>query len=85
MLASDPLTLVSGALDHRPELGIILALTGDAVERHGEALLRRWVRRRGPNGTPAEHLLARDFAAFEDDLALLGERGFVVRGGGGGV
>jgi hypothetical protein len=27
-------------------------------------------------------LLARDFAAFEDALAELAERGFVLRGGG---
>jgi hypothetical protein len=28
---------------------------------------------------PFEHLRARDFAAFEDDLAVLAERGFVLR------
>jgi hypothetical protein len=28
---------------------------------------------------PLAHLRARDFAAFEDDLAALAERGFVLR------
>jgi hypothetical protein len=41
------------------------------------------VRVAGPTGRPLDHLLAREFAAFEDDLASLARRGFVVRGGGG--
>jgi hypothetical protein len=78
--AADPLTLLAGDLGHRPELGILLALTAEASERVGDAVLRRWLRARGPGGTPpVEHLRARDFAAFEDDLALLAERGFVLR------
>jgi hypothetical protein len=48
----------------------------------GEGVLRRWVRVAGPTGRPLNHLLAREFAAFEDDLASLARRGFVVRGGG---
>ena len=35
VLAADPLTLLSGQLDHRPELGILLALLADADERAG--------------------------------------------------
>jgi hypothetical protein len=81
VLAADPLTLVAGELDHRPELGILLALTEEAGERVGDAVLRRWLRRRGPTGVPLVHLCARDFGAFEDDLAALAERGFVLRGG----
>jgi hypothetical protein len=79
VLAADPLTVLSNDLGHRPELRILLDLTAEAAERVGEGLLRRWLRRRGPGGVPFEHLRARDFAAFEDDLALLAERGFVLR------
>jgi hypothetical protein len=41
-------------------------------------VLRRWVRATGPAGRPLELLLARDFAAFEDALRTLAERGFVL-------
>lgn len=82
VLDADPLTLLSGRLDHRPELSILLDLLADAQERAGPAVLRRWVRAPGPDGRPLDHLLARDFRAFEDDLATLAERGFVLRGGG---
>jgi hypothetical protein len=77
----DPLTLLSDQLDHRPELPILLDLLAEAEERAGEAVLRRWVRAQGPDGRPLDHLLARDFASFENDLATLAERGFVLRGG----
>jgi len=81
-LATDPLTLLSGEPDDYPEVAILLDLLADARERAGEALLRRWVRAPGPSGRPVEMLTARDFAAFEDALASLAERGFVLRGGG---
>jgi hypothetical protein len=84
VLGVDPLAVITGELDHRPELPILLTLTEEAAERVGEGVLRRWVRVAGPTGRPVEHLLAREFAAFEDDLASLAQRGFVVRGGGGG-
>ena len=83
VLDVDPLTLIGGELEHRPELAILLTLTEEASERVGEGVLRRWVRATGPNGRPVDHLLARDFAAFEDDLGVLEQRGFVLRGGGG--
>jgi hypothetical protein len=79
VLDVDPLTLIAGDLDHRPGLPILLALTGEAAERVGEPVLRSWVRASGPSGRPIDRLLARDFAAFEDDLATLDERGFVLR------
>jgi hypothetical protein len=79
VLAVDPLAIITNELDHRPELQILLALTAEAADRVGAATLRSWLRRRGPAGVPADHLKARDFAAFEDDLALLARRGFVVR------
>ena len=81
VLDVDPLTLIGGELEHRPELAILLALTEEASERVGEGVLRRWVRATGPGGRPIDHLLARDFGAFEDDLAVLAQRGFVLRGG----
>jgi hypothetical protein len=82
VLDADPLTLLSGQLDHRPELPILLDLLGEARARAGASVLRRWVRAAGPGGRPIDQLLARDFAAFERSLATLAERGFVLRGGG---
>ena len=81
-LAADPLELLSGQLDHRPELGILLDLLAEAEERAGAPVLRRWVRASGTSGRPLDALLQRDFAAFEDQLVALAERGFVLRGGG---
>jgi len=63
-------------------LPILLDLLAEADERAGPAVLRRWVRAPGPAGRPLDHLLARDFGAFEDAVATLAERGFVLRGGG---
>jgi hypothetical protein len=79
VLDADPLAVVGGELEHRPELAVLLALTQEAGERVGEGVLRRWVRATGPNGRPLDHLLARDFGAFEDDLGVLAQRGFVLR------
>jgi transcriptional regulator with XRE-family HTH domain len=81
-LGVDPLTLLSGQLDHRAELPILLDLLEEAAERAGPPILKRWVRAIGPKGRPIDFLLARDFGAFEDALAELAERGFVLRGGG---
>jgi hypothetical protein len=80
-LAADPLELLSGQLDHRPELGILLDLLAEADAQVSPAVLRRWVRASGPAGRPLDALLARDFATFEDQLAELRGRGFVLRGG----
>jgi hypothetical protein len=84
VLEADPLTLLSGQLDHRPELPILLQLLDEPEARVGPAVLRRWVRVGGPFGRPLDALLRRDFAAFEDALATLADRGFVIRGGGDG-
>ena len=81
MLDAGPLEVVSGDLDHKPELPILLDLLAEAEERAGAPVLRRWVRASGPSGRPLDVLLARDFGAFEDALATLAERGFVIRGG----
>jgi hypothetical protein len=82
VLDADPLTLLSGQLDHSTELPILLDLLDEASEQAGPAVLARWVRANGPAGRPIDALLARDFASFEDALAELAERGFVLRGGG---
>ena len=78
LLDVDPLTVLSGQLQHRAELPILLDLLDDASQQAGPAVLRRWVRARGAAGRPIDALLARDFAAFEDALAELAERGFVL-------
>ena len=80
MLAADPLELITGELDHRPELAILLSLTAEAHERVGDEVLRRWVRAGGPAGRPLDHLLARDFPAFERAVETLIDRGFVLGG-----
>lgn len=77
--------MLAGELDHRPEIPILLALLDEAAEQVGAPVLRRWVRRTGPAGRPLDLLLARDFTAFEAALGTLGERGFVLRGGGSGT
>ncbi len=79
VLGADPLSVVSGDLDDKPQLPILLALTEEAAERVHEDALRRWLRTTGPAGRPVDHLLAQDFPAFEDALATLQARGFVVR------
>ena len=78
----DPLTLLSGQLDHNQELPILLTLLDEASAKAGPKVLRRWVRSSGPYGRPIDALTSRDFAAFEDALSELAERGFVLRAGG---
>lgn len=84
MLDAGPLEVVSGDLDHKPELPILLDLLAEAEERAGAAVLRRWVRASGPAGRPVDMLVARDFAGFEDALGTLEARGFVITRGPGG-
>jgi hypothetical protein len=79
VLDADPLTVIAGDLEHKPQLPILLALTEEAAGRVADGVLPRWVRSRGPNGRPLDHLLARDYGAFEDDLQTLADRGFVLR------
>jgi hypothetical protein len=82
VLDADPLTLLSGQLEHRPELQILMSLVQESYQQAGGSVLQRWVRAQGPSGRPLDALLRRDFTAFEDALTELGERGFVLRGGG---
>jgi len=78
-----PLAVIGGDLDDKPQLPLLLALTEEAADHVGAEILRRWLRSSGPRGRPLDHLIANDYAAFEDDLAALADRGFVLRGGGG--
>jgi hypothetical protein len=70
--------VITGEEDLRPEVQILEALLREPEETLGAATLRRWVRTSGPRGRPLELLLRQDFAGFEDALAELAERGFVV-------
>jgi hypothetical protein len=79
VLDADPLAVITGDLDHKPELPILLDLLAEAEESAGAPVLRRWVRTTGPAGRPLDLLLARDFGGFEDALSTLAERGFVLR------
>jgi hypothetical protein len=79
VLDADPIGVITGELEHKPELPILLDLLAEAEARAGAPVLRRWVRAAGPDGRPLDALLARDFGAFEDALATLAERGFVLR------
>jgi hypothetical protein len=79
VLDEDALTVITDDLDHRPEVPLLLALTAEPAERLGEERFTRWVRASGPKGRPLDHLLSRDFAAFENALDDLDERGFIIR------
>ena len=57
---------------------ILLELLREPEETLGAPTLRRWVRASGRHGRPLDRLLAQDFAGFEDALADLGARGFVL-------
>ena len=82
VLDADPLAVITGELEHKPELPILLDLLAEAEAQAGAPVLRRWIRAAGPGGRPLELLLARDFGAFEDALGVLAKRGFVLRSGG---
>ena len=82
VLEVDPLTLLSGQLEHRTELPILLDLLQGPAEQGGPSLLGRWVRAGGRAGRPIDALLARDFEAFERAVEELSSHGFVLRGGG---
>ena len=82
VLDADPLTLLSGQLDHRGELPILLDLLDEASERAGPAVLRRWVRAAGPSGGRSTRSWAATSARSRARSAELAERGFVLRGGG---
>ena|SRR5215217_7812981 len=74
ILDTDPLAVITGEEDTRPEIRILLQLLDD------DPPPRAWLR-----AGPIDHLLRRDFAAFEDALAEFRERGFVIRRRGPGA
>lgn len=78
-LGASALEVVGGEADSLPAVGVLLALLKDAANEAGATVLRRWVRASGPRGVPVDLLTRRDYAAFEDALDDLSERGFVVR------
>jgi hypothetical protein len=79
ILGSDPIAVITGEEDERPDVRILLELLAEAQETAGAPVLQRWLRATGPEGRPLDALLERDFARFEDQLATLRERGFVIR------
>lgn len=81
ILDVDPIAVITGELDHRPELPILLALTNEPSAQLGDETLQRWLRSTGPAGRPVDLLRTRDFAGFEDAVEVLAQRGFVLRGG----
>ena len=72
---ADPLSVMTGDLEHRPEIPILLALTEDI----DESVLRRWLRTEGPSGRPIDLLLTRNFPTFEDAVEDLRNRGMIIR------
>jgi hypothetical protein len=78
ILGSDPISVITGEEDLRPEVEILQQLLREPAEALGESTLQRWARTSGPHGRPVDLLCAQDFAGFEDALADLGERGFIV-------
>jgi hypothetical protein len=78
VLDADPLSVITGELEHKPELPILLDLLAEAEAQAGAPVLRRWTRAAGPAGRPLDLLLGRDFGAFEDALGMLAARGFVL-------
>jgi hypothetical protein len=81
VLGADPLSILSGQVDADPRLRILLDLTAEAEVKVGPDALRLWMRRR----PQLDHLLVGDFAAFEDDLATLAQRGLTITRGPGGA
>lgn len=79
VLGLGPVELLSGDGDVLPQTGVLDALLREAVRQVQPQAIHRWLRTSGPAGRPLDHLLARDYAAFEASLEALLARGFVVR------
>ena len=71
ILGSDPIAVITGEEDLRPEIRILLVLLGE------DPPPRAWLRAASPS--PLQRLMRHDFAGFEDALAEYRERGFVIR------
>ena len=81
ILDADPLSVLGGELEHKPQLALLLALTNEPAEQVGVPTLQRWLRTSGPAGRPVDLLVRRDFGGFEDALATLEARGLIIRRG----
>jgi hypothetical protein len=66
----DALAAISGEVEHRPEVEILDALTSEAEEQLGGGATARWLRAGRAPSRPLDLLLAGDFAAFENALAV---------------
>src|SRR3954452_15267581 len=71
ILGSDPIAVITGEEDLRPEVQILLQLLEENPPPHV------WLRTGSPS--PLQRLLQQDFAGFEDALADFNEHGFVLR------
>jgi hypothetical protein len=65
----DALAAIAGDVQHRPEIGILDAITAEAALALGEGALPRWLRAGQTGSRPLDLLLAADFPGFEDALA----------------
>lgn len=74
VFGTDPLSILSGQVDADPRLKILLDLTAEAETKVGPDALRLWAQRDPQHA----HLLDGDFAAFEDALATLAQRGLTI-------
>jgi len=72
ILNSDPLAVITGEEDLRPEVAILLELLVDV----DPSVLRRWLGLGDPS--PLQRLLQHDFAGFEDALEEFRVRGLVI-------
>ena len=75
---TDPISVVSGQLDDRPEMEILLALLNEAILHVNAGIIPVWLRTKGLFGKPIDSLLSRNYAAFERDLEQLIQHGFVL-------
>jgi len=71
ILGADPLAVIAGEEDLRPEVHVLLQLLGD------DPPPRAWLTAGRPS--PLERLKAQDFGGFEDALSDYRERGFILR------
>jgi hypothetical protein len=79
VLGLTPLQFLAGEADLLPQTNVLDELLRAASEQVQPSAIARWVRANGPSGRPLDHLLARDYGAFEGALEALLERGFVIR------
>jgi hypothetical protein len=78
-LGLTPVQLLAGEADVLPQTAVLDELLRAAAERVQPQAIVRWARAGGPAGRPLDHLLARDYVAFEAALDALLDRGFVIR------